>query len=150
MFLVINWAIVLHFTANAQDTLKENQGIEFSGSADVYYKYDFAGGKTANIPTVFANESNSVSIGMLDLAMKQLAEASREIVSMDEMKKEIVYNLGLIYQRMGEAEKALACMKQIYEVDYGYHDVAQRVESLHDKKIFACAHMRSLLLAHDV
>jgi tetratricopeptide (TPR) repeat protein len=74
-------------------------------------------------------------LGMLDLAVKQLAEASREIVSMDELKKEIVYNLGLIYQRVGEVEKALACMKQIYEVDYGYRDVAQRVESSYDRKI---------------
>jgi tetratricopeptide (TPR) repeat protein len=74
-------------------------------------------------------------LGMLDLAMKQLEEASREIVSMDEMKKEIVYNLGLIYQRMGEADKALACMKQIYEADYGYRDVAQRVESSYDQNI---------------
>jgi hypothetical protein len=30
---------------------------------------------------------------------------------------------------MGDVEKALACMKQIYEVDYGYRDVAERVES---------------------
>jgi tetratricopeptide (TPR) repeat protein len=74
-------------------------------------------------------------LGMLDLAMKQLEEASREIVSMDEMKKEIVYNLGLIYERMGDVEKALACMKQIYEVDYGYRDVAQRVESSYDRNI---------------
>jgi tetratricopeptide (TPR) repeat protein len=72
-------------------------------------------------------------LGMLDLAMKQLEEASREIVSMDEMKKEIVYNLGLIYERMGDVEKALACMKQIYEVDYGYRDVAQRVESSYER-----------------
>lgn len=63
--------ITLQFTAGAQDTLKSNQDIEFFGSADVYYKYDFADGKTANIPTVFANESNSISIGMLDLAMKK-------------------------------------------------------------------------------
>src|SRR5438045_1845537 len=68
-------------------------------------------------------------LGMLDLAMKQLEEASRELVSMDEMKKEIVYNLALIYERMSDVEKALACMKQIDEVDYGYRDVAQRVES---------------------
>jgi tetratricopeptide (TPR) repeat protein len=68
-------------------------------------------------------------LGMLDLALKQLEEASREIGSMDEMKKEIVYNLGLIYERMNDAENAIACMKQIYEVDYGYRDVAQRVES---------------------
>jgi tetratricopeptide (TPR) repeat protein len=74
-------------------------------------------------------------LGMLDLAMKQLEEASREIGSMDEMKKEIVYNLGLVYERMGDVEKALACMKQIYEVDYGYRDVAQRVESSYDRNI---------------
>ena len=74
-------------------------------------------------------------LGMLDLAMKQLEEASREIVSMDEMKKEIVYNLGLIYERMGDPEKSLACMKQIYEVDYGYRDVARRVESSYERNI---------------
>ena len=74
-------------------------------------------------------------LGMLDLAMKQLDEASREIVSMDEMKKEIVYNLGLTYERTGDLGKALACMKQIYEVDYGYRDVAQRVESSYDRNI---------------
>lgn len=68
-------------------------------------------------------------LGMLDLAMKQLEEASKEILSMDGMKKEVVYNLGLVYERMDEREKALNCMKQIYEVDYSYKDVAQRVES---------------------
>ncbi len=68
-------------------------------------------------------------LGMLDLAMKQLEEAGREILSMDAMKKEIVYNLGLVYEQMNEQEKSLSCMKQIYEADYGYKDVAQRVES---------------------
>jgi tetratricopeptide (TPR) repeat protein len=68
-------------------------------------------------------------LGMMDLAMKQLEEAAREIGSMDAMKKEIVYNLGLVYEQSGEREKALTCMKQIYEADYGYKDVAQRVES---------------------
>jgi hypothetical protein len=72
---------------------------------------------------------------MLDLAMKQLEEASREILSMDAMKKEIVYNLGLTYERMRELEKSLACMKQIYEVDYGYRDVARRVESSYEQNI---------------
>src|SRR5262249_7425136 len=53
-------------------------------------------------------------LGMLDLAMKQLEEAAKEILVMDAMKKEIVYNLGLVYERMNEPEKALSCMKQIY------------------------------------
>jgi hypothetical protein len=34
---------------------------------------------------------------------------------------------------MGEAEKSLDCMKQIYEVDYGYNDVAKRVEASYQK-----------------
>jgi tetratricopeptide (TPR) repeat protein len=74
-------------------------------------------------------------LGMLDLAMKQLEEASQEIVSMDAMKKDIVYNLGIIYERMYETGKSLACMKQIYEVDYGYRDVAHRVESSYERDI---------------
>lgn len=68
-------------------------------------------------------------LGMLDLATKELEEASKEILSMDSTKKEILYNLGLVYQRMGEQEKSLTCMKQIYQADYGYKDVAKRVES---------------------
>jgi len=72
---------------------------------------------------------------MLDLAVKQLEEGSKEMLSMDAMKKEMVYNLGLVYERMGEPEKSLACMKQIYEVDYGYKDVARRVESSYARNI---------------
>ena len=41
----------------------------FSGSVDTYYKYDFSG--HGNIPTSFANEQNSVSIGMIDLGIKK-------------------------------------------------------------------------------
>jgi len=74
-------------------------------------------------------------LGMLDLAMKQLEEASKEILSMDAMKKEIVYNLGLVYERLGEGAKSLTCMKQIYESDYGYKDVATRVESSYQQNI---------------
>jgi tetratricopeptide (TPR) repeat protein len=68
-------------------------------------------------------------LGMLDLAMKQFEDAAKEILSMDQMKKEIVYNLGIVYEKMREREKSLNCMKQIYEADYGYKDVAERVES---------------------
>jgi tetratricopeptide (TPR) repeat protein len=72
-------------------------------------------------------------LGMLDLAAKQLEEAKNEITSMDAMKKEIVYNLGLVYEQMGETEKSIAAMKQIYEADYGYRDVAARVERSYER-----------------
>jgi len=73
-------------------------------------------------------------LGMLDLAAKQLEEAAKEITSMDAMKKEIVYNLGLVYEQTGETEKSIAAMKQIYEADYGYRDVAARVERSYERK----------------
>jgi hypothetical protein len=49
---------------SAQDT-----PLEITGSADVYYKYDFA--KKENIGTSFATDQNSVSLGMLDIALKK-------------------------------------------------------------------------------
>ena len=73
-------------------------------------------------------------LGMLDLAAKQLEEAGKEIPTMDAMKKEIIYNLGLVYEKTGEKEKSLSCMKQIYEADYGYKDVATRVEGSYEQK----------------
>jgi tetratricopeptide (TPR) repeat protein len=73
-------------------------------------------------------------LGMLDLAAKQLEEAAKEITTMDPMKKEIVYNLGLVYEQMGEVGKSIGAMKQIYEADYGYRDVAARVESSYGKQ----------------
>jgi tetratricopeptide (TPR) repeat protein len=66
--------------------------------------------------------------GMLDLAVKQFSDAAGEILAMDNTKKEILYKLGLVYEKMGNKEKSLDCMKQIYDVDYGYEDVAKRVE----------------------
>jgi tetratricopeptide (TPR) repeat protein len=68
-------------------------------------------------------------LGMLDLATKQFEDAAKEILTMGAMKKEITYNLGIVYEKMGEREKSLHCMKQIYEADCGYKDVAERVES---------------------
>ena len=68
-------------------------------------------------------------LGMFDLAARQLEEAAGEIGTMDAVKKEIVYNLGLVYEAMNERDKSLGCMKQIYERESGYKDVAVRVES---------------------
>ena len=48
----------------AQDT-----PLEISGSADLYYKYDFSGNE--NIKTSFNSDQNSVSLGMIDIALKK-------------------------------------------------------------------------------
>ena len=54
--------------AFAQDA-PESTPLQISGSGDLYYKYDFS--KTANIPTSFGTDQNSVSLGMLDIAFKK-------------------------------------------------------------------------------
>jgi len=48
---------------------QEAAPLQISGSVDTYYKYDF--NKASNIKTYFANEQNSVSLGMIDLALKK-------------------------------------------------------------------------------
>jgi tetratricopeptide (TPR) repeat protein len=72
---------------------------------------------------------------MFDLAANILSAAASELSQMDNIKKEIVYNLGLVYEKMSQEEKSIECMKQIYEVDYGYRDVAERVESSYGEAV---------------
>lgn len=67
--------------------------------------------------------------GMFDLAAETFSTAASEINQMDSVKKEIVYNLGIVYEKMGQTEKSIDCMKQIYGIDASYRDVEERVES---------------------
>jgi hypothetical protein len=57
--------------AKAQDTVKTTSDapLVIYGSVDTYYKDDFSG--HSNIPTSFASDNNSVSIGMIDLGLKK-------------------------------------------------------------------------------
>lgn len=56
-------------TVSASFAQEAEAPLQISGSADAYYKYDFS--KHANIPTSFASDQNSVSLGMIDLALKK-------------------------------------------------------------------------------
>lgn len=51
------------------ETAPTSTPLEISGSGDLYYKYDFA--KVPNIGTSFATDQNSLSIGMIDIALKK-------------------------------------------------------------------------------
>ena len=70
--------------------------------------------------------------GMTDLSIKQLKDANDELTQMDTTKKEILYELGVIYTKAEKKEEALKCFKQIYEIDYGYRDIAARVEGSYE------------------
>lgn len=69
---------------------------------------------------------------MVDMAIRQLEEANNELNVMDDTKKELHYMIGTLYDESGNKEKALENFKVIYEVDYGYKDVATRVESAYN------------------
>src|SRR6185312_15686215 len=77
ILIILIGLLTASITANAAihkaDTIKTatvpDPPLVFSGSVDTYYKYDFSG--HPNILTSFANENNSVSIGMLDLGLKK-------------------------------------------------------------------------------
>ena len=74
-----------------------------------------------------------VSKNMLDFATRTYSEACKEMPAMDDLKKATTYKLGLIYEKMGDRKQYIDKMKEIYEIDYGYRDVATRVESSYEE-----------------
>ena len=66
---------------------------------------------------------------MHDIAVSHFKEAIGELHGMDQVKKDALYNLGLVYEAMDNKSDALECFKEIYNNDYGFRDVAKRVES---------------------
>jgi hypothetical protein len=80
LLLLSLFAAAATLTASAQDAPKADAPkadppLVIFGSVDTYYKNDFSGFKKAdgssNIPTSFATDQNSISIGMIDLGVKK-------------------------------------------------------------------------------
>jgi len=63
-----------------------------------------------------------------DMAIEQFQKAVSELPVMDDIKKSIVYELGLVFELVGRAADAMECFKQIYQLEIGYRDVAAKVE----------------------
>ena len=66
--------------------------------------------------------------GILDLAIRPIQNAISEKEIFDEQRKDLIYDLGLIYDKMGKSEEAIEQFKQIYEVDIDYKDVSDKVD----------------------
>jgi tetratricopeptide (TPR) repeat protein len=66
---------------------------------------------------------------MNDLAVSALGDAVKEMPVMDNNKKDILYDLALLFEKVGKTTEHLECLKEIYNHDYGYKDVAKRVEA---------------------
>jgi tetratricopeptide (TPR) repeat protein len=65
---------------------------------------------------------------MFDLAARTLQNAIKEKPVLDEEKKDLIYNLGSVFESMGKKEEAIEQFKIIYEVDISYKDVSAKVD----------------------
>ena len=66
---------------------------------------------------------------MNDLAARTIQNAIKEKLVFDEEKKDLIYLLGSVLEKMGKKEEAIEQFKQIYETDIGYKDVAAKVDA---------------------
>lgn len=72
--------------------------------------------------------------GMNDSAVRMLQSALKEKVGFDDEKKELIYQLGCVLEKMGKAEEAIEQFKQIYENDIGFRDVAAKVDAYYSQQ----------------
>ncbi|MBL9139209.1 MAG: tetratricopeptide repeat protein [Verrucomicrobiales bacterium] len=72
--------------------------------------------------------------GILDLAIRALQNAIKEKPVLDAEKKDLIYELALIFEKAGRAEDAVEQFKIIYEADIGFRDVAARVDAFYDSQ----------------
>ena len=72
--------------------------------------------------------------GMNDMAARKFQDALKEKPGFDDEKKEMLYELGSVFESMGKPDEAIEHFKQIYEADIGYKDVAAKVDAYYAAK----------------
>jgi tetratricopeptide (TPR) repeat protein len=69
---------------------------------------------------------------MNDMAARKLQEAIKEKPNFDDEKKDLTYNLGCVYEKMGKAQEAVMQFEQIYQEDISYRDVEAKVNNFYN------------------
>lgn len=64
-----------------------------------------------------------------DLAARTLQTAIKEKLVFDDEKKELIYALGCVLEKMGKEADAIEQFKLIYEQDIGFKDVAAKIDA---------------------
>ena len=68
-----------------------------------------------------------LSQGQNDMAVMQLEAARDSLPTMDDLKKKVVYQLGLCAEGAGDLEKAYQYYKDVYSSDVGFEDLSERM-----------------------
>jgi len=71
---------------------------------------------------------------MYPMAVNQFLEAIKEKQIFDEEKKDLVYNLGTVFEAMEKKKESIEQFEQIYAVDIGYKDVAAKVDKYYSEQ----------------
>jgi tetratricopeptide (TPR) repeat protein len=71
---------------------------------------------------------------MYDLAVQQFQTAKAELPTMDDLKKDIIYQLAECYEGMGRQEDAINEFKLIYSEDIGFRDVADKINAFYSSR----------------
>jgi tetratricopeptide (TPR) repeat protein len=70
---------------------------------------------------------------LYDLAIAQFNTAKGELNTMDDTKKDVIYELGSCYELMGKPDAAIEEFKVIYSEDIGFRDVADKINAFYAK-----------------
>ena len=65
--------------------------------------------------------------GQVDMGVMQLETARDALPTMDDLKKKVVYQLGLCAESAGDLEKAYQYYKDVYSTDVGFEDLGERM-----------------------
>jgi tetratricopeptide (TPR) repeat protein len=72
--------------------------------------------------------------GMNDMAARTLQNALKEKGVFDDEKKDLLYALGAVLEKMGKTEEAMDQYKLIYEVDMGFKDISAKIDAYYRSK----------------
>ena len=66
---------------------------------------------------------------MNDSAVRTLQNAIKEKTGFDDEKKDLIYHLGCVLEKMGKKAEAVEQFLQIYETDINYRDVSAKIDA---------------------
>ncbi len=66
---------------------------------------------------------------MNDSAVRTLQNAIKEKAALDDEKKDLIYNLGCVFEKMGKKAEAIEQFLVLYESDVNYRDVGAKVDA---------------------
>jgi tetratricopeptide (TPR) repeat protein len=69
--------------------------------------------------------------GQRDMALMQLDTALEQLPVMDDLRKQVLFELGEMHEEAGHLDKAFAFYREIYGADISYRDISAKMERMY-------------------